>query len=288
MKIKKNLVITYYLKLLFSEIQLLILILFAAISIAVYISKSQVPMIKETYTNVTVNLPPLEFFASYHISHNIYFDNMVVSNSDSNSMKERFKVNLISNLMSFKNLKNFLDIEKSSIYIKFFEQNGLDIKKYFDQYEFEIISSPIDKERQFIFIVSMRHPLGLNELGFIQNYIEFTKDNLLEEHIVNSVSTIDRIRELLQNNFDKNETLNSLNEINENNRIKLFKILLEELTNNTENNISNYKILDYFTGENNQSIIEKIEFLDSMKKQILITDYEPILEIKTIYNLTLL
>lgn len=283
MKIKKNLGIIYFLKLLLSEIQLLILILFAAISLAVYISKTQVPMIKETNTKATISLPPLEIFAIHNISHNIYFEKIVVSNRelDANYMQEKFKINLFSNLMSSKNLKNFLDIETNSIYIKFFEQNGLDIKNYFDQNKFEIISSPIDKGRKFIFIISMRHPLGLNELDFLQNYIEFTKDNLLEEHIVNSVNKLDRIRELLQNNFDKNKNLNSLNKNNEDNRIKLFKILLDEFTNN-ENNISNDKILDYLTAADNKLIIDKIEFLDSMKNQILITDYDPILEIKTI------
>ncbi len=283
MKIKKNLGIIYFLKLLLSEIQLLILILFAAISLAVYISKTQVPMIKETNTKATISLPPLEIFAIHNISHNIYFEKIVVSNRelDANTMQEKFKINLFSNLMSSKNLKNFLDIETNSIYIKFFEQNGLDIKNYFDQNKFEIISSPIDKGRKFIFIISMRHPLGLNELDFLQNYIEFTKDNLLEEHIVNSVNKLDRIRELLQNNFDKNKNLNSLNKNNEDNRIKLFKILLDEFTNN-ENNISNDKILDYLTAADNKLIIDKIEFLDSMKNQILITDYDPILEIKTI------
>lgn len=290
MKIKKNLVIPNYLKLLFSEIQLLILILFAAISIAVYISKSQVPMIKETYTKATVSLPPLEIFASSQISHNIYFDKIFVSNKglDSKVMKEEFKVDLILNLMSFKNLKNFLNIETSSIYIKFFEQNGLDIENYFEQsfeiipYPIEIISSPIDKKRQFIFIVSMRHPLGLDELGFLQNYIEFTNDNLLEEHIANSASTINGIIEQLQKNFDKNKILNSLNEINEDNKIKLFKILSDEFFNNTENNITEDKILDFLTVEDNQLIIKKIEYLDYMKKKTLITDYELILEIKTI------
>ena len=284
MKIKKNLDTINFLKLLLSEIQLLILILFAAISLAVYISKTQVPMIKETNTKATISLPPLEIFAIHNISHNIYFEKKVVSNEELNEnyMKEKFKINLFSNLMSSKNLKNFLDIETNSIYIKFFEQNGLDIKNYFDQNKFEIISSPIDKRRKFIFIISMRHPLGLNELDFLQNYIEFTKDNLLEEHIVNSVNKLDRIRELLQNNFDKNKNLNSLNKNNEDNRIKLFKILLDEFTNNNENNISNDQILDYLTAADNKLITDKIEFLDSMKNQILITDYDPILEIKTI------
>lgn len=284
MKIKKNLDTINFLKLLLSEIQLLILILFAAISLAVYISKTQVPMIKETNTKATISLPPLEIFAIHNISHNIYFEKKVVSNEELNEnyMKEKFKINLFSNLMSSKNLKNFLDIETNSIYIKFFEQNGLDIKNYFDQNKFEIISSPIDKRRKFIFIISMRHPLGLNELDFLQNYIEFTKDNLLEEQIVNSVNRVDRIRELLQNNFDKNKNLNSLNKNNEDNRIKLFKILLDEFTNNNENNISNDQILDYLTAADNKLIIDKIEFLDSMKNQILITDYDPILEIKTI------
>lgn len=284
MKIKKNLINNSFLKSAFREIHLLIIILLVAFSLSFYISKKQTPMIKETYSKATISLPQIEMFSNYHISYNIFSNNEL----DPRLLRQRFNIDFTTSLISSNNLEKFLDLETNYNYIQFFKQKGMDIKNYFNQNNFEISASPIDKGRQFIFIISMKHPVGLNDFSFLQNYIEFTKNIILNEYIKESLVSINRLILLLQNNLDKSKNYNASNENDVDNRIKLFKLLVDEFINdevddtNTNNLNSKSRILDYFTGLENKSIIGKIDFLNTMKKDISNIDYDPIIEIRTI------
>ena len=275
------------LKLIFKEIYLLVVILIVAISIAFFISKNQTPKIKETYSKAILFLPPIELFSTYH---NILFDKNFTSGKDMNSAlsQKRYNINFISTLVSLKNLNNFLDLETSINYSKFFKQIDLDVKNYFNQNNFEIVSSPLDKDKQFIFILSIKHPLGLEKSDFIQNYIKFTKNNLLNEQIELSKASINSISLYLQHNLQLNKKINiqlnkkiNINDENSKNsrRFKVLKLLVDEFYNENEG-VSD--TLNYLVRLEDEEINKKILFLNGVKEKINQIDYNPIQEIRTI------
>ena len=127
----------------------------------------------------------------------------------------------------------------------------------------------------------MKHPLDLDGEDFLKSYIEFTKNNILNDYVNLRVDAVNRVILLLKNNLEITQKLDSMDKYAEDNRIKFFQLFLDQIYN-TENEIGDKDILfNYLANLDQKSVTKKIEILEFIKKDISYFDYEPILEINT-------
>ena len=283
MKIKKNFNNNNFYRLIFEEIYLLLFILIIAFSVTIYLSIKETNKIKETYSKATIILPPTEVFSIAQIAQDNFYlkDSSLFLKAGPESLRERFNINFNSNLISFNNLQKFLNLETSSNYIQSLKQKNINIKNYFEPNNLEITNSSIDHKRKFLFVLSLKHPLDLDGEDFLKSYIEFTKNNILNDYVNLRVDAVNRVILLLKNNLEITQKLDSMDKYAEDNRIKFFQLFLDQIYN-TENEIGDKDILfNYLANLDQKSVTKKIEILEFIKKDISYFDYEPILEINT-------
>ena len=289
MKSEKNLHNNFF-KLILREINLLVLILILTFSVTIIFTIIQNNKIKETYSKATLIFPATEKFSiaqiaqdNFYVKDNsIFFSVAPVLVFSPETLRERFNVNFTSNLISIKNFQNFLDLEASSNYAQSLKQKKIDIEDYFDENNLEISNSPVDQRRKFVFVFSLKHPLDFDGIDFLKNYIEFTKNNILNDYIKLRLESINSVILLLKNNLEINQKIKLGDKFNNDIRIEFFKLFLDQIyTNNDEINDSREVLFDYLVNLDDISIIKKIEILEFIKKNVSNFEYEPISEIST-------
>ena len=291
MQIKKSLVRNNFFKLIIGEIYLLVSIIIIAVSISIYISIKQSSKIKEFNSKATIILPSTELFFIAQIAQDSSYlsGSSLLLDVGAEALRERFNIKFTSNLMSLSNLQNFLDLEDSSDYDQLFKKKNLNMKNYFRQNKITIAASPIDKNRKFVFILNLKHPLGLEGESLLKSYINYTKDNILNDYVKLRLDAANRVITSLKNNLEINKKYKSMDEYAEDNAAEFYRIFLEQSLNKKDLSTSEAMLFNYLQSNNNLlsnlsdiSINKKIEILEFNKKNIGYFDYEPVLELTTV------
>ena len=68
----------------------------------------------------------------------------------------------------------------------------------------------------------MKHPLDLDGEDFLKSYIEFTKNNILNDYVNLRVDAVNRVILLLKNNLEITQKLNSMDKYAEDIKLNFF------------------------------------------------------------------
>jgi hypothetical protein len=186
-------------------------------------------------------------------------------------------------LSSLDNLLDFLSLEKNLKYLENFNKNNLNVESYLKE-NFKL-SKDTEFNRDFLIIISMKHPINFDGKLFLNDYIKYVTSKSKSEIITSKLKLSDNILDLLnkkniiQKEWEKNSYLN-YKELLDPDKDKIISLELHQIFRNyfmTENNNSTL----FFSQTGSDFIVSQINLVKELTDKIKKISFEPKFEIQT-------